>query len=75
MDISKITDLLEDQGYVGCFWHIDDVQTLRPDLTDEQSMQVLLECERHHDAGIGINWHVIELQAEELFPEPKEVLS
>jgi hypothetical protein len=72
MDTSKITEQLAAHGYIATFWHTVDVQILRPDLTDDQCMEVLLECEQSHDAGIGINWHVIELCAEELFPEPPE---
>ena len=44
---------------------------IRPDLTNEQAMQVPKYSERHHDAGDGINWHCLDVNAEQLFgPEP-----
>ncbi|APZ94518.1 hypothetical protein [Fuerstiella marisgermanici] len=50
-------------------WHIDDVHEVRSDLTDDQAWTVLQDIKRHHDAGIGINWHVIENAAERLYGE------
>jgi hypothetical protein len=54
---------------IAIIWSIEDVQGRRPDLSDEQSMQVLLQCERHHDAEIGINWDVIEATAQDMYPQ------
>jgi len=42
---------------------------VRPDLTAEQSMQVLERCMSKHDAEIGMNWLFIETIADDLFPE------
>lgn len=53
-------------------WHIDDVREVRPDLTDEQCREVLRQCERRHDAGIGINWDVLRTHAADCFPEAGE---
>ena len=50
-------------------WHIDDVHEVRSGLTDDQAWTVLQDIKRHHDAGIGINWHVIENAAERLYGE------
>jgi hypothetical protein len=50
-------------------WHIDDVKGLRPDLTDEQCVEVLMQCRDRHDATIGVNWDVIRFHADDLFPE------
>ena len=52
-------------------WSVDDVMTVRPDLTEEQAMEVLLDAENYHDAEIGINWDVLRIRADELFPETK----
>ena len=49
-------------------WHIDDVLSIRPDLTNDQARQVLLSLKHGHDANIGINWEVIEIVAENEFP-------
>lgn len=51
-------------------WLIDDVQNVRPDLTDEQAGEVLSLADRAHDATVGINWEVLEMHAEKLYPEP-----
>ena len=68
---AEIRELLAKSGWVASLWHADDVQSVRPDLTSEQSMQVLDQVMRCHDAGSGINWDVIECHADELFPEPE----
>ncbi len=50
-------------------WHIDDVQEIRPDLTDAQAREVLDQAERRHDASIGITWDVLAIHADDLFPQ------
>jgi len=52
-------------------WSIDDVKCQRPDLTDEQCSDVLIEIEKNHDATIGINWDVIDCTASYLFGDSK----
>ena len=54
-------------GEVAIGWVIEDVQSVRPDLTDDQARQVLQAVERNHDATIGINWDVLDYHAETLF--------
>jgi hypothetical protein len=49
-------------------WHIEDIQSILPDLTDEQASVVLQRLKKNHDASIGINWETIEAMAEILFP-------
>lgn len=53
-------------------WHTDDVLSVRPDLTKDQALDVLLECKSRHDASVGINWEVIDITAEGMFERPKE---
>lgn len=65
----EIRNLLAKSGYIASLWHTDDVQEVRPDLTTEQCMEVLDQCLRQHDAGIGINWDVIRIHTDDLFPE------
>lgn len=69
MDTSAIKTTLEAHGYIANLWHIDDVKEIRPDLTPEQCMEVLSQCEDKHDANIGINWDVLRFHADNLFPE------
>ena len=61
--------LLAKHRMIGVIWCIQDVQQVRPDLTDDQAWEVLQEVERKHDAEWGINWTTLEQFAEELFPE------
>ncbi|MBS0264473.1 MAG: hypothetical protein JSS02_21240 [Planctomycetes bacterium] len=63
-------ELLAKRRQVAVIWSIEDVQSVRPDLTDDQSWEVLKECERRHDANWEITWITIEIIAGELFPEP-----
>jgi hypothetical protein len=50
-------------------WHIDDVLSVRPNLTKLQASHVLEHLKQKHDANIGINWEVIEIVSDFLFPE------
>ena len=72
LDTLAIHDLLEAHGYLASIWHVEDVQAVRPDLTDEQCREVLRQCGRHHDAEIGINWIVLSTVADDLFPRIRE---
>jgi hypothetical protein len=50
-------------------WCIDDVKDVRPDLDDEQAMEVLEFVKDRHDATIGITWRTLEYAADYLYPE------
>ncbi len=58
----------KDADEIAIVWHIDDVKEVRPDLTDEQCRAVLRQADERHDATIGINWEVLEIHADDLFP-------
>jgi hypothetical protein len=56
-------------------WHIEDVQSVRDELNQEQCEAVLEAIVKNHDACVGINWDVIEDTIELLYPaidEPTE---
>lgn len=53
-------------------WNIEDIQAVRPDLNDEQACEVLDLAERRHDAEYGINWGILRIHANDLYPEPEE---
>jgi hypothetical protein len=55
--------------YITIKWHIEDVLSVNPNLTEKQASDVLQYVERNHDAEIGINWDVIEIACDTLFPE------
>jgi len=54
---------------IAIFWHIEDVQSIRPDLSDEKASIVLKHLKKNHDASVGVNWETIEVVADILFPE------
>jgi hypothetical protein len=55
--------LLAARRQIACIWSIEDVQEVRPDLTDEQAWEVLQQAGRRNDAETGINWTVLECHA------------
>lgn len=57
---------------IGIIWAIEDVQAVRPDLTDEQAAHVLEQVKQGHDASIGINWGVLEIVADIEFGSREE---
>lgn len=50
-------------------WHIDDVRSMCPILTKDEAGEVLEYLEHRHDAGIGINWDVIDIAICNVFEE------
>lgn len=67
--MKEITTALAELGFIADLWHIEDVQQVRPDLTDQQAWSVLRACMDDRDANIGINWDVVGIHAAVLFPE------
>jgi hypothetical protein len=65
-----IEQLLRQRRQVAVIWSIDDIQEVRPDLTDDQAWQVLQCCHDKHDGELGLTWTTIEIVADDLFPEP-----
>ena len=57
------------KNQISIVWCVEDVQSVRPDLSDEQCMNVLYKVKDEHDANIGINWEVIEAVAEYMYPK------
>lgn len=53
---------------IAIYWHIEDVQSIRPDLTNHQAGKVLNHLKANHDASVGIYWEVIEIVADILYP-------
>lgn len=64
----------QDCGVLWSLWQVEDVRSQRPDLTDDQCRDVLRVIDRRHDANIGINWDVIDVVADMLYPEPENLL-
>ena len=55
-------------------WHAIDVLNDRDWMTEENAIDVLEHIARNHDCEVGINWEVIDLWCDELYPEPEETL-
>ncbi|MBI3867409.1 MAG: hypothetical protein HY299_02675 [Verrucomicrobia bacterium] len=66
-----IDDLLEQRKQVAIIWCVEDVQEMRPDLSEDQAFEVLLECKRAHDGEIGFTWTLIQEIASDMFPRSR----
>lgn len=53
-------------------WCVNDVQTVRTDLTDEQAFEVLIRVDRYFDADYGISWDTLKITADDLFPKEQD---
>jgi hypothetical protein len=64
--------LLAERRQIAAIWSIEDVQHVRPDLTDERAWEVLQRVDRYHDCNYGITWMTLEFIAEDLFGDAPE---
>jgi len=62
-------DMVDRRYAIAIVWQVDDVLSVRPDLTEEQALEVLKAVESGHDAGIGISWDTLDIYAAEMYPE------
>lgn len=53
-------------------WEVQDLMSIRPHLTIEQAAEVLSVVKRKHDAEIGINWDVLSIHADMMYPMEEE---
>jgi hypothetical protein len=58
---------LAERRQIAIIWSIEDVQEVRPDLTEDQCWEALAATKRYHDATIGINWDALRCHAALLF--------
>lgn len=63
----QIHELLASRKKIAVIWCVDDVQCVRPDLSDDQAWEVLKLVEKCHDCTCGITWDTLEITAESLF--------
>jgi len=66
---AEIPEAAELPDTIAIQWNVEDVQSVRSDLTADQCREVLAEVRDRHDATIGVNWDVLEQIADTLFPE------
>ena len=71
-DDIEIDALLAERKQIAFIWSIEDVQEVRPDLTDEQAWQALQQVKSDHDATIGVTWDTLEWAAKDLFGDAPE---
>ena len=64
--------ILAGRREIAVIWAIEDVQEVRPDLTEDQCWEVLEAAKGDHDATIGINWDVLTCHAQMLFGSAPE---
>jgi hypothetical protein len=70
-DVNRhVRELLAKHHSIAAIWCTEDVQGVRPDLTEEQAWEVLEQVGDNHDAEWGINWTTLETTADDLFPRP-----
>jgi hypothetical protein len=67
-----IYELLAHNREIAAIWCVDDVQELRPDLSEDQAWEVLQLADRRWDSEFGITWTTIEIIAQELFGDAPE---
>jgi hypothetical protein len=67
-----IHELLAKHRQIGAIWGVEDVLTIRPDLSDQQAWEVLQMVNRCKDAELGITWLTLEMAAEDLFGAAKD---
>ncbi|HWG41189.1 MAG TPA: hypothetical protein VN688_00265 [Gemmataceae bacterium] len=66
-----LDETLEERRQVAVIWTNDHVQEIRPDLSEDQSWEVLKTCRARWGSCQGIDWQAIEMTADELFgPKP-----
>ena len=62
----------DDTNSIAIVWEIDDIRNIRPDLTDDECMEVLGYIDRKHDATLGITYDTLEWHCDYLFPVKEE---
>ena len=66
----KTIEIADDE--IAIIWSVEDVLSIREDLTPEQALEVLEQADYKHDASIGINWDVLGYHADWMFPEERK---
>jgi hypothetical protein len=70
---TEILCISGEENFVRFTWSIDDVKAVRPDLTDNECMNVLERVKSEYDTSIGVSWATVEIHAGELYPKLEPV--
>jgi len=65
----RTIELQDDE--IAIIWSVEDVMMECDWLTKDQALEVLHDIDHNHDATIGINWEVINYNAQWRYPNPK----
>lgn len=57
------------EDFIRIEWHMYDVRSVCPILTNDEAREVLHYLDHKHDAQIGVNWDVIGYAIEANYPE------
>jgi hypothetical protein len=57
---------------IAIIWSIEDVKSIRPDLSDDECMEVLGMVQNKHDASLGVTWDTLDFWAYYLYPISNE---
>ena len=57
---------------IAIIWSIEDVKSIRPDLSDDECMEVLWMVQNKHDASLGVTWDTLDFWAYYLYPISNE---
>ena len=68
LTVDDIHELLAEGRHIALIWSIDDVQSIREELSDNQAWAVLQKCKSLDNGEHGIDWQMITSIADELFP-------
>ena len=63
----------DNSNSIAIIWCIDDVKSIRPDLSDDECMEVLRYEDSKHDASMGVSWDTLEWNADYLFPKKQQI--
>jgi hypothetical protein len=66
----RTIELQDDE--IAIIWSVEDVMMECDWLTEDQALEVLHDIDHNHDATIGINWEVINYNAQWRYPKPQE---
>lgn len=58
--------------YMEIRWYLEDIQSVRPDLTLEQCETVLVSMIANHDCNYSVNWNQIHFTANFIYGESED---
>jgi hypothetical protein len=62
--VAPYEDAIKREDAIAIIWTIDDVKSLNDKLTDDEARVILGNIRDNFDAGIGINWDVIQVEVD-----------